>query len=393
MKIALIIERVDISLGGAERSIAELACALQARGLNVTVLAAKGDSGPDNVRVLCKDDPGKRAPYAAFARALQDHLRQGSYDIVHSTLPFDFAHVYQPRGGSYAETIVRHAASYEKTWVAGLKRITAFTNRRRQLLKQAESALCRKTPGPMLAALSQYVADQFKQHYQLSPERIALIRNGINAQRPINQAAVDQLRKRFWAALKLEDPHHGILCLFAAHNFRLKGLAPLLRALAALRQNNPECPCHLIVAGRGDASPYSRLGQRLGLERRIAFVGAIDGMQNALSLADVAVLPTFYDPASRFILEALAHNTPVITTRFNGATDLFADHRHGRIIDSPTHINALAQALAHMSYPGTLSKMKTAIIEDNIVEKVSIDRAATQLIELYRSILQKKGQD
>ena len=391
MKIAIIIERVDISLGGAERSITELADALQAQGLDVTILAAQGNRGSDNVRILCNGCLRKRTGHAAFEKALRHHLSQNSYDIVHSALPFSFAQVYQPRGGSYAETIIRSAASYENAWMTSFKRMTAFANRRRQLLMRAEAALCREPGGPVVAALSQYVVDQFITHYQLDAQRIALIRNGVKVCRPVDQGAADQLKARIRTELKLEDSDRAILFLFAAHNFRLKGLGALLRAMADLRRDKPELPCYLVTAGRGDVSSYSRIARRLGLERRITFVGAVNNIQDALSIVDVAVLPTFYDPASRFILEALALNIPVITTRFNGATDLFVDNRHGHVIDSPTHISALAEALVHMSCHDTIEGMKTAIAQDNLVEDVSIDRAATELIDLYGSILNRKG--
>jgi UDP-glucose:(heptosyl)LPS alpha-1,3-glucosyltransferase len=393
IKVAIIIERVDISLGGAERSIAELSSALQARELDVTILAAQGNSDSDNVRILCNECPGKRTGHAVFEKALKHHLRHNSYDIIHSTLPFSFAHVYQPRGGSYAETVLRSAASYENAWVTTIKRLTACANRRRQVLLHAEAALCRDPDGPILAALSQYVVDQFKEHYQLNAQRIALIRNGVNTRRPIDQDAAKHLKARISKELKLKDRRDANLFLFAAHNFRLKGLAPLLRAMAELRRDKAECPCYLLIAGHGDASTYTRLAQGLGLEGRITFIGAVDHIQNTLSVVDVAVLPTFYDPASRFILEALAHNRPVITTRFNGAADLFVDHQHGRIIDSPTDISALSEALVQMSCPDTLMQMQTAIVQDKVVEGVSIDRAAGELIDLYQSILPRKGQN
>jgi UDP-glucose:(heptosyl)LPS alpha-1,3-glucosyltransferase len=102
------------------------------------------------------------------------------------------------------------------------------------------------------------------------------------------------------------------------------------------------------------------------------------------------VLPTFYDPCSRFILEALAAGKPVITTRFNGASELFTNNRHGRVIDRPDNITALADALAHFTEPANIQRASQAIMEDNIKQKVSISRAAGQLKEVYDAILAKR---
>jgi len=106
-----------------------------------------------------------------------------------------------------------------------------------------------------------------------------------------------------------------------------------------------------------------------------------------LSISDVAVLPTFYDPSSRFILEALAAEKPVITTKFNGAADLFTAGLHGVVIDSPQNITALADALDYFTNTDNIKKASRAIVSDNLKEKISITRAAQQLITLYDRIM------
>jgi hypothetical protein len=50
-KVAIIIERTDVSLGGAERSMFEVANALASLGLQVDVLAAKGQPTAANVHI------------------------------------------------------------------------------------------------------------------------------------------------------------------------------------------------------------------------------------------------------------------------------------------------------------------------------------------------------
>ena len=111
MKVAVIIERAEIVLGGAERSVFELTANLSQIGLQVDLLAAKGKTDSDNIHVLCAAGHGKRTGLTVFGKAIKKHLAANHYDIIHSTLPFSFADVYQPRGGCYAESIVRNAAS------------------------------------------------------------------------------------------------------------------------------------------------------------------------------------------------------------------------------------------------------------------------------------------
>ena len=127
------------------------------------------------------------------------------------------------------------------------------------------------------------------------------------------------------------------------------------------------------------------------MSNKIAFLGHLPHIQNAMSISDVAVLPTFYDPCSRYILEALAACKPVITTKFNGASDFFVNNRHGKVLDSPENIDALAEAIHNFTDTNNIENASKAIIEDNLKENISIDRAALQLLDVYESILQTKG--
>jgi len=391
-KIALIIERMDIALGGAERSIFELAAALSALGLKVDILAAKGRTNAKNIHILCQNTPGKRTCYFTFAKVLKKHLSENHYDIIHSVLPFDFADVYQPRGGSFAEAILRNAASYQNKFIEPCKRLTAFANLRRTMLFQAERRLCKDSNGPVIVALSKYVAEQFKKHYSASDDRIVVIPNGIKVNERIDTGQADKLRRQILAKLGLKEADEPAFFLFVANNFRLKGLTCLIKAMHLASQKNTQRQAYLIVAGNDRAHKYRQLAKKLNVHRKIIFLGPIRHIQTALSIIDVAILPTFYDPSSRYILEAIAANKPVITTEFNGATDLFVNDRHGKVIDRPENSPALAQAISYFTDTNNIQKTSQAIVADNLKEKISISRVAEQLQSLYESILERRGQ-
>ncbi len=389
-KIAIIIERANIALGGAERSMFEVAGALSALGVQVDLLAAKGRTRVRHIHVLCEDTPGKRVSLARFGEALRRHFAQHDYDILHSTLPFDFADLYQPRGGTYAEAIVRNVASCSSPVVRFWKRTTAFANRRRGELLRAERRLCQNSNGPVVAALSRYVVDQLRQHYATDPERIVLTLNGVKVNRRVDATTAERLRAQILTELGVVGEENPVLFLFVAHNFRLKGLDRLIEALHTVEPRQKERSACLIVAGGGRNSRYRQLAKRLRVDKRIIFLGPIKRIQNALSITDVGALPTFYDPSSRFILETLAAGKPVITTRFNGATDHFTDGRHGRVIDSPDDIQTLADAIRHFTVTANLRQASQAILDDRLAESISIRRVATELLGLYESIHERK---
>ena len=152
---------------------------------------------------------------------------------------------------------------------------------------------------------------------------------------------------------------------------------------------------YLVVAGGGRTHKYRRLIRKLNpptADGKIVFLGPIRHIQNALSIIDVAILPTFYDPCSRYILEALAADKPVITTRFNGASEQFVNNRHGKVIERSEDVLALAEAIGYFTDTNNIKAASEAIVADNLKEKISITRVARQLMSVYESILQKKGQ-
>jgi UDP-glucose:(heptosyl)LPS alpha-1,3-glucosyltransferase len=390
-KIAIIIERANIVLGGAERSIFELSSALTARGHHVELLAAKGQTDAKNIHILCGQDQQKRTDFNTFAKAVKAHLAQNQYDIVHSVLPFDFADIYQPRGGTYQETVLRNAASYQNKLLATCKLLTSFTNFRRTRLLKAERNLCKSADGPMILALSEYVRQQFKKHYDLSDDRLRVVANGVRINKQVDLLKADKLRGQILAQLNINESANPVFFLFVANNFRLKGLSPLIRALRIAVDNETDRPAFLLVAGHGRPQKYRLLARKLNVHKRILFLGALRQIQNALSITDVAALPTFYDPASRFILEAIGAEKPVITTKFNGATDLIQSDRHGKVIDSPEDIDSLAEAIGYYTDGENIKEAANAIAEDRLDNTISIRRVAEQLDGVYDDIIQKRS--
>lgn len=390
IKLALIVERADIDLGGAERSLPELACQLSSLGVNVTTLAAKGQADAKNTRILCADTPGKRTPLADFEKALKQHLAQDQYDIIHSTLPFSFADVYQPRGGSFPENVIRNAASYQNKFISAWKLLTHRLNKRRADLLDAEKHLCCCSDHTVIAALSEYVKDHFKRHYNIPQERISVIPNGVKIPGEVDSNQAEELRNKILTMLGITETSKPAIFLFAANNFRLKGLKTLLNAIALLKKPETKRPVYLVVAGSGQNVKYQMRARKLGIAKKIAFLGHLKNILTALSVSDVAVLPTWYDPSSRFILEALASKKPVITTKFNGAAEMFTNNRHGIIIDDPADTNAMADALNFCADHENTKLFVDNITADNLPEKISIATHAELMIKLYESVLQNR---
>src|SRR5262249_14677788 len=158
----------------------------------------------------------------------------------------------------------------------------------------------------------------------------------------------DRLRRRLeWRQQWGLGPEEHV-ALFAAMNYRLKGLEPLLHAV---RRLPAERRFRLAVVGSPRTAAFERLAARLGIAGRVRFLGYCADMRDSYFGADFLVHPTFYDPCSLVVLEALACGLPVITSRYNGASELLSPPREGYVLADPHDHARLAWCLTQLLDP------------------------------------------
>ena len=121
-------------------------------------------------------------------------------------------------------------------------------------------------------------------------------------------------------------------CLIV-HTGRLeweKGAHTLIEALPRLRRSFPDVQC--VIAGRGSRSDaLVELARRKRVASRVHIRGwlAEPELRALVAAADVAVVPSLYEPFGIVALEAAAVKTPVVAARVGGLTEFLDDDRHG----------------------------------------------------------------
>ncbi len=167
--------------------------------------------------------------------------------------------------------------------------------------------------------MSRMVRGYLERYQGVSRSRVDVIPNAIDAGR-LAVDAPSLARGEFRTRLGLAPDD--LVALFVGHNYALKGLAPLMRALAARERSSR--PIHLVACGGNDVGPYRALAGRLGLAKTVHLAGFQQDIRPPFWASDFFVLPTYYDPCSLVVFEALACGLPVITTACNGAGELIA---------------------------------------------------------------------
>lgn len=384
MKIALVAESVDAARGGAETSTLEFARLLRDAGQEVHLVTAAGMTGETGLTQHAVGPVGsaKWNRLAEFLRNAERFLRDSAYDVVHAIAPLPNADVYQPRGGSVRETIEQNIALRDTAAGRAIKRLTVAMNAKQRMLLRLERGICRDG-GPTIAAVSQYVAEQFARHYGLRPPRVRVVFNGVTW-RETNDAQRAEDRARVRRDLQVGSQAPLMLCV--AHNFKLKGVSRLIEALAILKRAGRGDVIAAVV-GRDDARPYEAQARRLGVAEQVRFAGAVADITPFLNAADGCVHPTSYDPCSRIVLEALANGIPVVSTRQNGASEVVDEGRTGFVLDSYRDIDAMADRIRRIA-DGALRDFARAAMAD-LRQRVSMQRHVVEMVALYGGILDR----
>lgn len=374
MKIALILERFDPRGGGLEHWTWQFARSLVARGHEVHVVAFEFDEQAESEGIVSHrlERPRSRLERA---EAIAAHMAGVQFDVVHDMGIGWEADIIHPHGGS-TKALWEHNLMRIPKW----RQIRLWRERRYRELAEIERRQHVQSSA-VIVAVSHMVQRHFESLHGLDRERIRVIPNGVDVLRftPAN-------RETFRAGTRRELGVDGeVVFLMLAHNLLLKNADSLIRAAAKMIAGGS--PVHVVIAGGKKPEPFAKLARSLSVSDAISFRGLVDSTPY-YAAADVFVHPTWYDPCSLVTLEASASGLPVITTRFNGASELMKDGREGFLFDDPANIDALALRMGELLDPALREKMGAA--GRAMALEHTFEKQTTDFIHLYKEILASK---
>jgi len=351
MDIALCYESVLPSRGGAETYIADLARRLGRDGHAVHLYAARWDAAAlppatHFYRINVPAGPRFLRPWR-FANACERTLARHQHDL---TMGFDKTwgqDILYPQGGLHAASARHNLLKHPNSASRQLAVIGKWLDPAAWSFARLERKQYLGSKRPLVIVNSRMVQRHFEEFLGMSAESIRVVHSAIDPER---FAADDRLKRRHDERARWDVSPDEVVGLFVAMNYRLKGLAPLLNALALVRAPS----ARLVVVGHPEFARYERQAHRLGIADRVIFLGHRADPKDCYFAADYLVHPTFYDPCSLVALEALACGLPVVTSRFNGAAELLNPPADGVVIDNPHNAPELAAALERMLDRGYL---------------------------------------
>jgi glycosyltransferase involved in cell wall biosynthesis len=168
-----------------------------------------------------------------------------------------------------------------------------------------------------------------------------------------------------------------------------KGHRVLLEALPPIRREFPGV--RVVFVGEGGLR--TELEQHVagsGLADVVRFVGQQSNVVDWLALADVTVLPSFYEGLPLAAIEALAAGRPMVATAVDGTPEVVVDGATGLTVP-PGDPTQLARAICRLLGDPSLGEKLALAGRDWVLERFAEDRQVGRTEALYQLGLARRG--
>ncbi|MEO8897130.1 MAG: glycosyltransferase family 4 protein [Candidatus Dormibacter sp.] len=407
LRVALLAYRGNPYSGGQGVYVKHLSAALTRLGHEVTVFAGQPypelADGMPLVRVpsldLYRTDDPFRLPRrdefrdwidvleyltlcsAAFPEPLTFSLRarrlllarRAQFDIVHDNQCLGWGVLGLHRAGVPVVASVHHAVVIDRDLeLAREERLgRRLTLRRWYQFHRMQDRVARRLP--RVITVSTQSRRDIIERMRVDPARIRVIPvavdNTVFAPRP----GTARVPGRIFAVASADVP--------------LKGVVPLLHAVAALRAQRPVELVLLGEARRGGAVERTVRDLRLGDAVRFVRGIADDAVAEQYAQAEVAVVPSLYEGFSIPAVQAMSCGVPLVATTAGALPEVVGDDGETALLVAPGDAAALAGAIGRLFDDAGLRARLSGAALRRAAERYSWEATASATADVYREVL------
>ncbi len=412
MKVALVARSVFPlhGYGGLERHVYDLARALVARDVEVTLITQPPTGG--HVWSPSSIDPAVRAefvPYRTFpgagrrgttvldrstaypifglraGRRALELARDGRADIVHGLGASVLGYARARARGRAPAPLVMNPQGLEEFGATDPSRAPL---KRAAYLPLRKSVLICAAAADAVIATDRSLEPVVLRHLGIPREKMWTIPNALDLHEVDALTDPSMLGELRWQhAIGLGER----ILLSVGRLEASKGFHVLLRALAAVREHGAleGRAWRWVALGDGPYRPMLELlVEQLGLEKHVHFLGRVPDheMHAWHELSTLFVHPTLYEGSSLVTLEAMAHRRPVVASAAGGIPDKVRPGQNGWLV-APGDTSGLAAAIS-----GALSD-PARLVHYGLAGRVIVERdfswaaAGDATVALYRALL------
>lgn len=379
MRIALVRKDYTLRKGGAEGYAVALSLQLAAMGHEVHVFANRIDvdegSGIDFHQVPV---PRLRTfiRHVWFARNAEKMLREESFDIIHGLSRIWHQDVYRVGDPLFVHWLHSHPPNF-------IDRTVGSLNPKQRTMLSLERKIFRSQRLSRIITISRLDRGLLQQYYDIPEEKTRVIYNGVDHARfnPSNRSMREEVLG------ELGVPSNKVVLLFVGMDFKRKGLAHLIDALAQLGSEIRHVHC--LVVSNDNPKKYARHARRLGIDGSISFASGTAQIGRVYGSADIFVFPTLYDPFANVHLEALASGLPVITSSSAGGSEIIEEGVNGFVLGAPEDSGRMARCILGLLDPVARKNMSEAAVQS--VKDFTVERNAREVAALYEEVVAQRN--
>ena len=234
----------------------------------------------------------------------------------------------------------------------------------------------------LLIAVSEATKNKLMENAGVDSNKIKILHNFVDLEKfgyDINNKYNNNRSKKN-EELKIKD--NDFVVGFAARIVRRKGCYNLISAFGELRNIKN---IKLIIAGEGhEKNNYVKLINKLKLNDKVFFLGAVLNMAWFYSIIDCFVIPSHWEPFGIVALEAQATKVPVIASNTGGLNEIISDKKTGLLFE-PENEKDLAKKI-ELIYNNEELRKKLAENGFESVKKYSLGNYLIKLENIYHEL-------
>jgi glycosyltransferase involved in cell wall biosynthesis len=227
-------------------------------------------------------------------------------------------------------------------------------------------------------AVSQAIATSLDNALGWAPQKIEVIRNGIDIER-FQQRPDPELRRALAAG------SDDVVFVTTARLDPQKGLDVLLRAARAVNG------ARFVIAGAGaEGAQLESQAAALGVHERVQFLGHRADVPALLAASDAFVLPSLFEGTPLSMLEAMAAGKPVVSSAIPGTDEIVVDGETGLLVPAGDS-EALADALRRVVAEPELRARLGAAARRRAETEHSAVSSTRRVAAVYDEVLRQHG--
>jgi glycosyltransferase involved in cell wall biosynthesis len=241
------------------------------------------------------------------------------------------------------------------------------------------------TKGDQVICVSEIVQDYILKHYQPEPTKLTVIQRGVD----LAHFNPEYLDNTFIETFKTQFAMHTKFVITSVGRITwLKDYETFIEAIAIARRTYPDIVGVIVGGIREDKTNYFQSLKDLALQfdvaEHIVFTGSQTHMPEIYALSNVVVNASLkMGNVARTVTEALAMNTPVIATTYEGLNNVIVDDVNGYIIKTKDPEDLAAKIIrAH--------QQSFANIREKLNPEFTLDALVQSTIGVYEKLIHEK---